>query len=87
MQMFTDRYWHTFQTQVQARQNFKAKGKTYFYRFAVDSPTQNHFRIRKLGPHARGVFHADELSYLFKNDFGGVPERNSMEFKAIQRFV
>lgn len=87
MQISTDKWWHSYQRLVQARQNYGGKGRTFLHRFAVDSPTQNHFRIRKLGHDVRGVAHSDELSYLFKNDFGDVPERDSMEFKAIARFV
>lgn len=57
------------------------------YHFDVDSPTQNHYRVRRLGASVRGVCHADEVSYFFKNIYGDVPERDSMEFKSIQRFV
>lgn len=62
-------------------------GKTFLYRFAVDSPTQNHYRIARLGPEIRGVCHADEISYLFKSIFVDVPAKESMEFKTIKRFV
>jgi hypothetical protein len=55
--------------------------------FAVDSPTQNHYRIARLGSDVRGVCHGDEISYLFKNIYVGVPEENSMELQAIRRFV
>lgn len=80
-------FWHGLQRIVQGRQNSGGSGKTFLYRFAVDSPTQNHYRIRRCGPTVRGVCHADEISYLFKNMFGGVPERDSIEFISIQRFV
>lgn len=80
-------FWHGLQRIVQGRQNSGGKGKTYLYRFAVDSPTQNHYKINRYGPDLRGVCHADEISYLFKNIYGDVPERASMEFKAIERFV
>lgn len=57
------------------------------YRFAVDSPTQNYYRNTRCGPNVRGVCHSDEISYLFKNEFVDVPNRDSMEFKSIERFV
>lgn len=57
------------------------------YRFAVDSPTQNFFRIRRLGPGVRGTCHADEVGYIFKNSFAEVPEVDTMEFRSIKRFV
>jgi carboxylesterase type B len=72
---------------VKARIQSKGDGKTYLYNFAVDSPTQNHYRIRSVGPDAKGVTHADELSYLWKNGQGDVPPRDSMEYEAIMRFV
>lgn len=87
-QIQTDKnFWHGMQRLVQGRQNANGNGKTYLYRFAVDSPTFNHYRISRFGPTLRGVCHADELSYLFKNKYGDVPEKDSMEFKTIQRFV
>jgi carboxylesterase type B len=87
-QLQTDKiFWHGLQRVVQGRQNSSGKGKTFLYRFAVDSPFQNHYKIRRFGENVRGVCHADELSYLFKNEYGDVPPRDSMEFKSIQRFV
>jgi carboxylesterase type B len=72
---------------VQGRQNSSGKGKTFLYHFGVDSPTQNHRRIAWYGNEQRGVCHGDELSYLFKNIYGDVPERHTIEFKSIERFV
>lgn len=40
---------------------------TYAYRFNVESPTLNHFRILKCGQQCRGVCHGDDLSYIFRN--------------------
>lgn len=72
---------------VQGRQNSGGKGKTYLYRFAVDSPTINLFRLKRNRPNVGGVHHADEVSFFFKHSFGPMPDRQSMEFTAIQRFV
>lgn len=57
------------------------------YRFAVDSPTQNLFRLQRNRPDVRGVLHADEVSYVLKHNYGPIPDRQSMEFTAIRRFV
>lgn len=57
------------------------------YRFAIDSPTQNHYKIRRIGKDVKGTCHADEVSYIFKNVVGDVPAKASMEFNAIERFV
>lgn len=65
----------------------KKQGKTFIHKFAVDSPTQNHYRIRWCGKDAKGVVHADELCYMWKNGQGDVPRVDSMEFRAINKFV
>lgn len=78
---------HGIQRIIQARQYSERRGKTFFYRFAVDSPTQNHYRIARLGPEIRGVCHGDEIAYLFKNIYVDVPSRESMEFTAITQIV
>ncbi|KAG5677879.1 hypothetical protein PVAND_007596 [Polypedilum vanderplanki] len=84
----TDRcFWHGLQRIVQGRQNSGGTGRTFLYRFAVDSPTQNYYKISRFGPDLRGVCHGDEISYLFKNKCCAVPEQNTLEFKSIQRFV
>lgn len=72
---------------IQSRQHSGKGGKTFYYRFAVDSPTQNHYRNAHIGLGVKGVCHADELSYLFKNIYVDLPEKDSMEFTAITRFV
>nr|UCI87123.1 carboxylesterase [Bradysia odoriphaga] len=79
--------WMAMQRFVHSRQNSSGKGRTFFYRFAVDSPTQNHYRNRWFGLGSKGVVHADELSYLWKNIQGDVPSRDSIEFLSIMRFV
>lgn len=79
--------WLDMQRWIHSRQNYGKKGLTFLYRFAVDSPTQNHYRNRWLGPGSVGVLHADELSYLWKNGQGDVPCRDSIEFISIMRFV
>jgi Carboxylesterase family len=86
--MQTDKaFWHGLQRIVQGRQNSDGKGKTFLYRFAVDSPTQNHYKISRYGTSLRGVCHADEISYLFKNKYVDVPHKSSTEFKSIERLV
>lgn len=72
---------------IQSRQHSGKCGKTFYYRFAVDSPTQNHYRNAHIGLGVKGVCHADELSYLFKNIYVELPDKDSMEFTAIKRFV
>ncbi|XP_037042945.1 esterase B1-like [Bradysia coprophila] len=78
---------HPITRLIQSRQNSNGKGKTFFFRFAVDSPTMNSFRLARNRPNVRGVLHADELSYYFKHNYGPMPDRESMEFTAVKRFV
>ncbi len=47
----------------------------------------NNFRLLRNRPNIRGALHADEVSYYFKHSFGPIPDRQSMEFTAVQRFV
>lgn len=72
---------------IQSRQRSGKSGKTFYYHFGVDSPTQNHYRNAHLGLGVKGVCHADEMSYLFKNIYVDLPHKDSMEFTAITRFV
>lgn len=72
---------------IKARLLSDGKGKTFLYQFCVDSPTQNHYRNRYFGAGSKGVVHADELSYFWKNELGDVPVKDSMEFQAIKKFV
>lgn len=78
---------HNMTRLIQSRQTSNGNGKTYFFRFAVDSPTMNEFRLKRNRPNVRGVIHADELSYFMKHNFGPMPDRQSMEFTAVRRFV
>lgn len=79
--------WHGMQRLLQSRQHSAGDGKTYFFRFAVDSLTQNHYRNSRIGSEVPGVCHGDEIGYLFKNIYVDVPARDSMEFTAIKRIV
>lgn len=78
---------HSMNRFIQGRFNSGGSGKNFLFRFAADSPTQNQFLLKGNRPDIRGVYHADELSYIFKHNYGPIPDRNSMEFKTIQRFV
>ena len=59
----------------------------YLYRFAVDSDIFNLYRIRLGIPGMRGAIHADELSYLFYLILSFKLEKNSYEFKTIERIM
>lgn len=69
------------------RNNYEGNGKTYFYRFSVDSPTNNFFKLLTCGKNMKGCSHADDLSYIFKILTTEVPNKESMEFRTIQTLV
>lgn len=61
---------------------------TYLYRFNYDSETFNHFRNNVCANSLiRGAAHADDLSYLFKNDFVQSIDIASPEYLTILRMV
>lgn len=72
---------------IKARQLSGGKGRTFLYQFAVDSPSQNHYRNRFFGMGSKGVSHADDLCYLWKSKLADVPPKDAMEFRAIETFV
>jgi hypothetical protein len=53
----------------------------------MDSPIQNHYKIRKLGPNVKGTCHADDVSYVFKNSYHDAPSKDSVEFDVITKMV
>lgn len=61
---------------------------TYLYRFNYDSETFNHFKNHVCAnSHIRGAAHADDLSYLFKNDYVQSIDIASPEYQTISRMV
>lgn len=72
---------------ILGRINAPNHGLSYVYRFNMDSPTQNHYKIRMCGPTVRGTCHADDLSYVFKNSFFPVPKEDTIEFTIIKKMV
>ncbi|XP_059612774.1 esterase B1-like [Phlebotomus argentipes] len=87
--LMTDKlFWHGVHRTILSRLNAPNAGPTFLYRFNFDSPTFNHYRVMMCGKTVRGVCHADDLSYIFKNTIAQeVPDAASAEFKTIQRMV
>lgn len=70
-----------------ARAAYASNVPTYLYRFAFDSPHYNHSRTLHCGRSARGVCHADDLSYMFYNASAEKLPPTCSEFKTIQRII
>ncbi|XP_040161093.1 esterase B1-like [Anopheles arabiensis] len=86
--MASDRiFWHDLHRTILARANYAGTAKTFVYRFCVDSPFFNHYRIHMVDPNARGTSHADEISYLFSNIFAKPLDKSTLEYRAIQHLV
>ncbi|XP_035910083.1 esterase B1-like [Anopheles stephensi] len=86
--MASDRiFWHDLHRTILARANYAESAKTFVYRFCVDSPFFNHYRIHMVDPQARGTSHADEISYLFSNIFAKPLEPDTFEYRAIHYMV
>lgn len=62
-------------------------GRTFIYRFCYDFPTRNHHRVAFGAAKFSGVCHGDDLSYVFTNSWGPVPEKNTDEWNAVQKMV
>lgn len=89
VRMETDRlYVHGMYRIALARLRENPEQTTFVYRFNVESPTMNHFRILKCGQECRGVCHGDDLSYIFKNTHvKTVDDIGQAEMQAIRRIV
>lgn len=61
---------------------------TYMYRFNVQSPTMNTYRILKCGQQCHGVSHGDDLSYIFRNfRVKTIDDIGENEMKAVSTIV
>ncbi|KAH8243626.1 hypothetical protein KR032_009036, partial [Drosophila birchii] len=80
-------FWHGIHRTILARHQFAPTTPTFLYRFDVDSPHFNHFRLVKCGKHVRGVSHADDVSYLFYHVLATKLEKSSLEYQTIERMV
>uniref|UniRef100_A0A1Y9HAC3 Carboxylic ester hydrolase n=1 Tax=Anopheles farauti TaxID=69004 RepID=A0A1Y9HAC3_9DIPT len=86
--MSSDRiFWHDLHRTILSRAAHAHGAKTFVYRFCVDSPFFNHYRIHMIDPKARGTSHADEISYLFSNIFATPLDTNTFEYRSIQYLV
>nr|AME15817.1 carboxylesterase [Bactrocera dorsalis] len=79
-------FWHPILRTVKARLRH-ARAPTYLYRFDFDSPDFNHQRIGYCGKEVRGVSHVDDHSYLFFGDFAWKLDKDTPEFRTIQRKI
>ena len=79
-------FWHPIHRTVLSRLTY-ATAPTYLYRFDFDSAFFNHFRLLKCGKNIRGVCHADDLSYLFYNTISVKLQKDSPEYKTIDRMI
>ncbi|XP_017114748.1 esterase B1 [Drosophila elegans] len=80
-------FWHDIHRTLLARLTYAANSSTYLYRFDMDSPHYNHYRILKCGKKVRGVCHADDISYMFYGILSSKLDRNTPEYRTIERLI
>ncbi|XP_037939280.1 esterase B1-like [Teleopsis dalmanni] len=81
-------FWHPLQKTINLRLQHAKKAPTYLYRYDFDSEKLIYpFRYMWQGRGVRGVAHADELAYLFHSVLGRPMERNSREYRNIERMI
>ncbi|XP_016970629.1 esterase B1 [Drosophila rhopaloa] len=80
-------FWHDIHRTLLARLAYAPSSSTYLYRFDMDSPHFNHYRILKCGRKVRGVSHADDISYLFYGVLASKLDKKSPEYRTIERLV
>lgn len=82
------RFIHGIHRNILSRVNgSQSLGKTYSYRFSYDFPNRNHHKIVFGASAYKGACHADDISYLFTNGWGPVPEKDTDEWHAVQKMV
>ncbi|EDW81349.2 uncharacterized protein Dwil_GK11072 [Drosophila willistoni] len=80
-------FWHGTNRTLHSRLTY-ARAATYFYRFDFDSPDFNFYRKKFCGNDiTKGVAHADDLSYLFRNCNSFKLDKSSPEYRTIQRMI
>ncbi|XP_061395054.1 esterase B1-like [Musca vetustissima] len=80
-------FWHPILRTIQARQHYAPNSPVFCYYFDFDSIFFNHFRRLSCGNSVRGVCHADDVLYLFYTVLSDGLNRNSEEYKCIQRLI
>ncbi|ALC41152.1 alpha-Est1 [Drosophila busckii] len=80
-------FWHGIHRTLLARSIYAPSTPTYIYRFDMDSPHFNHYRILKCGPQVRGVCHADDLSYMFYTVLSKKLDKSTAEYRTIDRLI
>lgn len=80
-------FWHSVHRIVKKRWSSAGSGRSYVYRFDVDSDN-NCFSIRNRMPALyREPIHMDDICHLFKTSFAPVPQEGSIGLNTIQKMV
>jgi carboxylesterase type B len=76
--------WHPLYRVVKSRENSKKGGKTFIYRFDIDSENNLIKKYLKAGEKYREPVHEDDVPYYFKTNLGPTPAIDSPGFKGIK---
>jgi len=81
-------FWFPLHRLVLSRFAHASNASMYLYRYDFDSEVLiNPYRIMRYGRGVKGVSHADELSFLFWNILGRRMNKESREYRAIERTI
>lgn len=80
-------FWHSIHRIVKQRWASSGTGRSYVYRFDVDSDN-NCFSQRNFVPtRYREPIHMDDICHLFKTSFSNVPPTNSVGWNTTEKMV
>ena len=85
MHVMNDKFlWHPISRVVRSRENSRKGGKSFVYRFDIDSDNNLLKKIMKIDEKYREPAHADDVYYIFKATLGHAPSIESPGFKGIK---
>lgn len=84
LMMSDNALWHPISRIVKSRENSGAGGKSFVYRFDIDSENNFFKKIFKTDEKYREPAHGDDVFYIFKSVMGPAPTLDSIAFKGIK---
>lgn len=76
--------WHPMSRVVKSRENSGQKGKSYVYRFDIDSDNNLMKKAMMVNEKYREPVHGDDVCYIFKTTLGSSPAIDSPGFAGIK---
>lgn len=80
-------FWHGIHRSILSRMSYEHVAPTYLLRFDYDSEVMNLSKFMFAGRGIKGVCHADDCGYFFKNCITARIPNDAKEFKTVDRMV